>query len=255
MSIIDTYNQRYLDGYRSSLSGYEIARWKALDHFIPCAISGKLEINKVLDYGAGSGLFIPLWRKLFPDAELFASDVSSVALGKITEKFSDMQNHCTLVKDSRAEWNDQMFDLIVSVEVMEHVEDLKAYLKDIYRLLKPGGRFIWTTPCANSLSIEHLYAFLTRQIDPTTNGSRRWRWEDSGHLRRLKTKEVKQELSEVGLSQIFFRYRAHLFSFLCTYLPGKAESPIREKIMIWDYNLFRLLPNAASMLGCAVKSK
>ena len=51
---------------------------------------------------------------------------------------------------------DNKFNIITSIEVMEHVEDLTAYVKDIYRLLKPGGIFIWTTPCANKYSIEYL---------------------------------------------------------------------------------------------------
>lgn len=255
MKSADLYNQRYLDGYRNTLSGYEIARWKALDHFIPGMLSKNNNVSKLLDYGAGSGLFIPLWKKLFAHTEIFATDVSSVALEKIAGKFTEMKTRCALVKENKSEWEDQMFDLVVSIEVMEHVEDLKAYLKDIYRLLKPGGCFVWTTPCANNFSIEHLYAFITGQIDPTPNGSRRWRWEDSGHLRRLKTVEIKGELSEAGFAETFFRYRAHLFSFLCTYLPGKPESPVREKIMMWDYNLFRIFPNGASMLGCAVKPK
>ena len=253
MSFADVYNRRYLDGYRSSLSGYEIARWKALDHFIPGVLSKRPKPVKVLDYGAGTGLFIPLWRKLFPEAELFASDVSTVALEKITARVPEMRDHCAPVINHKAEWKDEMFDLIVSIEVMEHVEDLKAYLKDVFRLLKPGGGFIWTTPCANGFSIEHLYAFFTGQIDSTPEGSRRWRWEDSGHLRRLKTGEIRQELFKTGFSETAFRYRAHLFSFLCTYLPGKPDTSLREKIMMWDYTLFRLLPNGASMLGYAGK--
>lgn len=253
MSAKDYYNQRYLDGYRNALSGYEIARWKALDHFIPGILSKNNKVRKLLDYGAGSGLFIPLWKKLFEHAEIFATDISSVALEKISEKFPEMKGCCALVKENRSEWESQMFDLVVSIEVMEHVEDLKAYLKDVFRLLKPGGYFIWTTPCANNFSIEHLYALITGQIDSTANGSRRWRWEDSGHLRRLKTREIKFELSEAGFTETFFRYRAHLFSFLCTYLPGKPDSSLRETIMMWDYNLFRVFPNGASMLGGAIK--
>ena len=255
MSITDIYNQRYLEGYRNSLSGYEVARWKALDHFITKKVSPTMTGGKILDYGGGSGLFIPLWRKLFSGAELFACDISSVALGKIAEKFADMEGHCALVKGNKAEWNDQMFDLIVSVEVMEHVEDLKAYLQDINRLLKPGGRFVWTTPCSNSLSIEHLYSFLTGQIEMTPSGSRRWKWEDPSHLRRLKTAEIKAELVGNGFNNVQFRLRSHLFSFLATYFPGKKNTPFREWLMTLDYSFFRFFPNGASMIGYAQKMK
>lgn len=38
------------------------------------------------------------------------------------------------------------FDLVVSVEVLEHVEEDKKFVAEINRVLKPNGRFIMTTP-------------------------------------------------------------------------------------------------------------
>lgn len=40
------------------------------------------------------------------------------------------------------------FDIIVSQEVIEHVEDQRAYMRLAAQLLKPGGAFILTTPNA-----------------------------------------------------------------------------------------------------------
>ncbi|MGW8122685.1 class I SAM-dependent methyltransferase [Roseivirga echinicomitans] len=41
---------------------------------------------------------------------------------------------------------DNSFDSIVSFQVIEHVKQDKEFLKEIYRVLKPGGRAILTTP-------------------------------------------------------------------------------------------------------------
>jgi SAM-dependent methyltransferase len=38
------------------------------------------------------------------------------------------------------------FDLVVSVEVLEHVEEDEKFVAEVYRVLKPGGRFLMTTP-------------------------------------------------------------------------------------------------------------
>jgi SAM-dependent methyltransferase len=38
------------------------------------------------------------------------------------------------------------FDLIVSVEVLEHVVEDEMFVSEVSRVLKPGGRFIMTTP-------------------------------------------------------------------------------------------------------------
>ncbi|MBE9529363.1 MAG: methyltransferase domain-containing protein [Proteobacteria bacterium] len=41
---------------------------------------------------------------------------------------------------------DGSFDVITSMETIEHIEDDKAYLKELWRVLKPNGRFILSTP-------------------------------------------------------------------------------------------------------------
>ncbi|REJ79549.1 MAG: class I SAM-dependent methyltransferase [Acidobacteria bacterium] len=40
----------------------------------------------------------------------------------------------------------ESFDVVVSVEVLEHVEEDDKFVSEISRVLKPGGRFIMTTP-------------------------------------------------------------------------------------------------------------
>jgi hypothetical protein len=69
MSNSSVYDQRYSGNYRERLSGFEIARWEAIDHFITHIL--KLGLAKtVLDYGAGSGLYVNLWEKTFRESEL-----------------------------------------------------------------------------------------------------------------------------------------------------------------------------------------
>jgi SAM-dependent methyltransferase len=41
---------------------------------------------------------------------------------------------------------DASFDCVVAVEVIEHVDDDEAFIREIQRVLKPGGRFLATTP-------------------------------------------------------------------------------------------------------------
>ena len=255
----DFYNKRYLNRYRENLSGYEIARWVALEHFIKNMLK-KEKIKNILDYGCGNGLHVNLWKKLFPQADLNFCDISNVALKSLIKKYPEFKNKCFEIDQNREFKLDSYFDLILSVEVMEHVENLDNYLNDILKLLKPGGFFIWTTPCANEFSIEHIYNKLTNQIEKTSEGYRRWKWEDPAHIRRLKTDEIKDKLQQIGFTNIEFRFRAHFFSFICTYIfPYLIRGPFRflkkynEKIMTLDYLLFRKLSNGASMLGFAKK--
>jgi len=41
---------------------------------------------------------------------------------------------------------DASFTTVVSLETIEHVEDVEAYCREMKRVLKPGGRFICSTP-------------------------------------------------------------------------------------------------------------
>lgn len=250
----DFYDARYARGYRKKLVGYERARCAALEHFITAVVRFK-DGKRVLDYGCGSGLHIHLWKTVFPGAELHCADISSVALEELANKYPELQAGICLIRDNATHYDTDFFDLVVSVEVMEHVQDVRAYLSEVCRLLKPGGKFIWTTPCANRYSIEHLYSQHKKLIEHTDEGYRRWSWEDPAHLRRLTSREIEHILLGIGFRDVVFRYRAHLFSFVCTRLRAKKCMPqkLADALMLLDYKLLRMLPNAASMIGCAAK--
>jgi SAM-dependent methyltransferase len=257
----DLYDERYKVGYRSALEGPEWARWAALQHFIEKVVE-RPDTSTVLDYGCGRGLFAPLWREVFPAAELSFCDISRKALELLAHDHPQHARRTALVTNGQAQFPDGYFDAVVSVEVMEHVLDLDAYLRDIWRLIRPGGVFIWTTPSGNRLSSSHIYGVLTGRIDATQEGYRRLRWEDPTHVRRLRTGEIERILRDIGFDTVLFRHRAHFFSDFVTYIlprlrPWRARLYLQrhqKALMELDYALFRRLPNGASMLGCARKA-
>ena len=56
---------------------------------------------------------------------------------------------------TRLTYSDASFDLVLTSETLEHVPDLEAALREIRRVLVPGGRHIFTIPqlpsCADDL--------------------------------------------------------------------------------------------------------
>lgn len=85
---------------------------------------------RLLDYGAGGSPY----RALFPGADYRRADyLESPGLDYIVGA------------DSRVNEADESFDIVLSTQVLEHVQQPQTYLNEAYRLLKPGGVFICTT--------------------------------------------------------------------------------------------------------------
>jgi ubiquinone/menaquinone biosynthesis C-methylase UbiE len=253
MTEIEKYDSRYSGGYRTKLFGKEYARYRALKTFIANYITPRENIA-VLDYGSGNGLFAPLLKESFPKSNICFCDISPVALKQLAELYPEYKDSTKVIENDHVDYPDGSFQVVISIEVMEHVLDLDGYLKEIYRLLKPGGLFVWTTPCGNSFSIEHVYSFCTGNIKHTNEGYRLWKWEDRTHVRRLKTKELTPILEKHGFTNVEYNFRSHFFSFFYKKILRRIPFIKKfQKIIMLDFLLFRHIPNGASMLGVAKK--
>ena len=86
----------------------------------------------ILDYGSGGSPY----RSLFPNADYRRAD--------LLQADQDQLDY-VLDQYSRIHAEAEMFDLILSTQVAEHVTDPAIYFAECYRLLKPGGRLFCTT--------------------------------------------------------------------------------------------------------------
>lgn len=97
----------------------------------------------LLELGCGEGRGVEL---LSPLAE------SYLALDKIQEVIDALRSKYPEVSFEQAVFppfqtlESDAFDTIVSFQVIEHVKKDKTFLEEIYRVLKPGGKAILTTP-------------------------------------------------------------------------------------------------------------
>jgi 2-polyprenyl-3-methyl-5-hydroxy-6-metoxy-1,4-benzoquinol methylase len=55
-------------------------------------------------------------------------------------------------------WADSSFDAVCSVEGIEHLESASGFLREIQRVLRPGGKLVLTTP--NTVSLRSRVRFL-----------------------------------------------------------------------------------------------
>ncbi|WP_243715077.1 class I SAM-dependent methyltransferase [Micromonospora sp. KC207] len=110
-----------------------------------------------LDYGAGTSPY----RGLFRSAELQTADIPGG---------ESLPADHALDRDGRCPVPDGTFDGVLSTQVLEHVSDADAYLREAYRLLRPGGRLVLST---HGVWEEH-------------GGQDLWRWTADGLARQAE---------------------------------------------------------------------
>ncbi len=99
----------------------------------------KLIKNKILDFGCGEGFFAEL---------VFGKNIINVGLdlfnnNRIEEaKKEKIYKNIILYNGNTIPFPNNYFNTVISNCVLEHIPDIKLSLKEIYRVLKPGGYFL-----------------------------------------------------------------------------------------------------------------
>lgn len=132
---------------------YYATRWRSETKANPwamrraSAILGELalfemERPRILDYGCGTGWMTEILNQ-FGDAQGV-----DLAPGPARSRYPHLRFH-----DIHSV-PDEPFDVVVSQEVIEHIDDQASYVDDLSRVLRKGGYLILTTPNA-AVSLRH----------------------------------------------------------------------------------------------------
>ena len=104
---------------------------------------------RVLDAGTGFGQYAYFIARSFPNAHVHAVDVKHDYLDN-ARRFLDQTpqgQQVTLAQDDLTDLQAEgPFDVILSVDVMEHIEDDRAVFRHFARVLRPGGYVLVNTP-------------------------------------------------------------------------------------------------------------
>ncbi|MEM7818244.1 MAG: methyltransferase domain-containing protein [Candidatus Aenigmatarchaeota archaeon] len=109
------------------------------------------ERSKILDIGGATGKILQFYfdNDLYKNFEFYIVDISKEAL-KIAEK-RGYKTFCIDIENSGLPFLENEFSLVILQEVIEHLHNPEIVLREIFRVLKPKGFVVVTTPNVVSL--------------------------------------------------------------------------------------------------------
>jgi SAM-dependent methyltransferase len=134
--------------------------------------------GSILEIGCSSGFLLHELKEAFPTAEIVGADIVVTPLERLGSALRavpliQMDLLCCPLDEGQ-------FDVVVALNVLEHIEDDRLALRQMARLLKPGGTLILEVPQGPGL-YDYYDAFLR-------------------HSRRYTKKELLDKIRDVGLT-------------------------------------------------------
>jgi 2-polyprenyl-3-methyl-5-hydroxy-6-metoxy-1,4-benzoquinol methylase len=146
----------------------------------------------IVDVGCGAGQLRPFLDKCF-DQYIGVDAVSYDDFPSESEfKLADLDTGQVPLPNATA-------DVVVSVETIEHLENPRAFVRELVRLVKPGGWVVVTTP--NQLSVLSLLTLVIKH--------RFSAFQDvhyPAHLSALLEVDLRRIASECGLTDVCITY-------------------------------------------------
>ncbi|MFF7455262.1 class I SAM-dependent methyltransferase [Kitasatospora sp. NPDC008115] len=132
-------NHAYADG-RHLAARQSIYRWQQPQYDLPGIVVEELAGTSgiVLDVGCGNGKFVSRLHRDRPELQVVGMDISAGILADVEKP--------VLVADAQAlPFADNSVDAVLALHMLYHVSDIEATIKELARVLCPGGVIIAST--------------------------------------------------------------------------------------------------------------
>lgn len=102
--------------------------------------------EEVLELGCGDGALWERNREKLKSASVLVTDISDGMIKDVKKNLSGLKRFTYQVMDAQhINAKDESFDVVIANHLLFYLEDLNKALKEIKRVLKPGGRLICST--------------------------------------------------------------------------------------------------------------
>lgn len=146
--------------------------------------------KKVLDIACGTGWGTMMILSQGNATEVFGVDIDKETIDTNKKKYGEFKNQFFICSSCyNINFEDNTFDVSISIETLEHLDNPKKFLAELKRVTKPNGLIIISTPLNNS----------DQRFNPS----------NPFHIREYNEKELREMFNEY-FSDFNFYYQQNL---------------------------------------------
>jgi len=187
-------------------------------------IKNRPNVKRVLDLGCGEGFGANAVAQAFSNIEVLAVDYDEKSSAQARERYTcaNLNFETADVRDPWTSFGEEEFDLILSFDVIEHVEHRELMMHNITRALNKQGALFLSTPCGKPRPTRVAPGWEHHKIEYNS-------FELYDFVRRyfeVVRRPDDQQQAFPGIS-IFDRLRDSAIDYLLVLNPIICEQPIR----------------------------
>lgn len=151
--------------------------------------------KSIADAGSGFGQYVHYLTRNYPEAKITGLDIKQEQVDDCNHFFTILGKQDLVsfkYADLTAMESKEDYNLVLSVDVMEHIEDDIGVMRNIYQSLKPGGYLFISTPSdqgGSDVHHEHDESFIDEHVRDGYG-----------------VEEIKEKLTGAGFSDIMVKY-------------------------------------------------
>lgn len=154
--------------------------------------------EKIIDLGCGTGYYLYLLNCLPINLKLTGFDFDKRALDEAKTMLSDEKIDFVLGDMHKMPFKNNSFDKAVSSEVLEHLSNDTLALKEIFRILKPGGTLVVSVPSINYPLFWDPINWILQRFFKTHIKTGFFSGIWSGHIRLYQLNDLKAKMEIAG---------------------------------------------------------
>jgi ubiquinone/menaquinone biosynthesis C-methylase UbiE len=135
----DSYDEKWSISYDERCIDYAVGRFRA--------VAGDTDwpYGRAMELGSGTGFFL---LNLMQGGVVEKGSVTDLSPGMVQVALNNAERlglpvDGRVADAERIPYEDETFDLVVGHAVLHHIPDVPAALREVMRVLKPGGRFVF----------------------------------------------------------------------------------------------------------------